>query len=329
MTRDTRRKGFTLIELMVVIAIVATLMGLLLPAVLRARETGRRTTCINNQYQLAFAAQRHAESAGTLVGWRNLSPNPANTVRTANSIAAAVTPSWPVPLLPFIERGDVYAIWAQSAVGAAPQINTFLCPSTPPDVPGTPRLAYVANAGSCGAAALPSAVGSKFDGVLLDTVPRWNGSQFVSDTITLDDISSGDGTATTLLFSERAGATVQPGTWDACPTTAIQFVYMQGSAGYSPASAGPVPAMGVTGSGVTPVINNPFATAPGGLSQPSSQHPDGVVAAFCDGHTVFLKATLAPQVYAQLITSNNAKASAIPRTGWATATYALSDNDYQ
>ena len=93
MTRDTRRKGFTLIELMVVIAIVATLMGLLLPAVLRARETGRRTTCINNQYQLAFAAQRHAESAGTLVGWRNLSPNPANTVRTANSIAAAVTPS--------------------------------------------------------------------------------------------------------------------------------------------------------------------------------------------------------------------------------------------
>ena len=45
MTRDTRRTGFTLIELMVVIAIVATLMGLLLPAVLRARETGRRTTC--------------------------------------------------------------------------------------------------------------------------------------------------------------------------------------------------------------------------------------------------------------------------------------------
>lgn len=323
------RGGFTLIELMVVIAIVATLMGLLLPAVLRARETGRRTTCINNQYQLAFATQRHAESAGTLVGWRNLSPNPANTARTASSIAAANTPSWPVPILPFIERSDVYTIWASAAVGAAPQINTFLCPSTPPEAPGTPRLAYVANAGSCGAAALPSAVGSKFDGVLLDTVPRWNGSQFVSDTITLDDISTADGTATTLLFSERSGVTVQPGTWDVCPTTAIQFVYTQGSAGYSPASPGPVPAMGVTGSGIAPVINNPLATAPGGLSQPSSQHPDGVVAAFCDGHTVFLKATIAPQVYAQLITSNNARASAIPRTAWATATYALSDNDYQ
>ena len=193
----------------------------------------------------------------------------------------------------------------------------------------SPNPANTVRTASLIAAALPSAVGSKFDGVLLDTVPRWNGSQFVADTITLDDISSGDGTATTLLFSERAGATVQPGTWDVCPTTAIQFVYTQGSVSYSPGSPGPVPAMGVTGSGIAPVINNPLATAPGGLSQPSSQHPDGVVAAFCDGHTVFLKATIAPQVYAQLITSNNAKASAIPRTGWATATYALSDNDYQ
>jgi prepilin-type N-terminal cleavage/methylation domain-containing protein/prepilin-type processing-associated H-X9-DG protein len=328
--RDQRRPcGFTLIELMVVIAIVATLMGLLLPAVLRARETGRRTACINNQYQLALATQRHADAAGAIVGWRNLSPNPANTVRTVSSIAAANTPSWPVPLLPFIERSDVYALWASSAVGAAPQINTFLCPSTPPDAPGTPRLAYVANVGTCGVAGPPFSAANKYDGVLLDTVPRWNGAQFVSDTLALDDISTADGTATTLLFSERSGGTAPLGTWDACPTTAIQFVYAAPSAAYAAASPSPVPAMGVTGSGITPVINNPFATAPGGLSQPSSGHPDGVVAAFCDGHAVFLKATIAPQVYAQLITSNNARASAIPRTAWGTAAYALSDNDYQ
>ncbi len=95
------------------------------------------------------------------------------------------------------------------------------------------------------------------------------------------------------------------------------------------ASPTPAAAMGVTGSGITPVINNPLVTAPGGLSQPSSGHPDGVVAAFCDGHAVFQKATIAPQVYAHLITSNNARASAVPRTAWGTAAYALSDNDHQ
>jgi len=78
MRPTARRSGFTLVEIMIVIGIIALLMGLLLPAVLRARESGRRTACTNNQYQLAFAVQRHADSSGALVGWRNPSPNPAN-----------------------------------------------------------------------------------------------------------------------------------------------------------------------------------------------------------------------------------------------------------
>ena len=90
-----RRHGLTLIEMLVVIAVVGLLASLLIPAVQGARESARRAQCLNNLRQIGIALQQHAETHGMYPSGQNMMMGP-------------VRASYLVPLLPYLEQGGLF-----------------------------------------------------------------------------------------------------------------------------------------------------------------------------------------------------------------------------
>jgi len=100
--RSPRRpSGITLVELLVVVAVVGLLVALLLPAVQSAREAARRTACTANLKQLTLARLTHADVQGFLPtgGWGG-----AWTGDAERGFSARQPGGWAFNILPFLEQ---------------------------------------------------------------------------------------------------------------------------------------------------------------------------------------------------------------------------------
>lgn len=128
MKSSARQSGFTLVELLVVMAIIATLMALLLPAVQSAREASRRTACRNNLHQIGIALHNYHDTHACF---------PPSSGGTGASGGNGNALSGFVMLLPQLEKDIIWQrIHKAAGQGGDPstiaingEIDVYLCPT--------------------------------------------------------------------------------------------------------------------------------------------------------------------------------------------------------
>ncbi len=288
--------GFTLVELLVVMAIVGLLIALLLPAVQAAREAARRAECTNHLKQIGLACQNHHQALGAFpTGGRYYG---AARTWVGSNPAKYLTQdwSWGYQILPFMEQTVVYLIPDDNTAAATPTEGYFCPTRRPPTVlaggywasTSLPRAEadYAGNAGSSSLNGDGGGVyGEGYDGVIVE--------QAVG-IIRFKDIQ--DGTSHTFLIGEkRMNATYC--TTDQQPDD---------NDGYVGGFQDDVVRFGAATSAYGPIVPNPdFQNAPQytwGAPMPiqppiyefGSSHPGMAQFVLCDGSVQTIAFTIDP-----------------------------------
>jgi prepilin-type N-terminal cleavage/methylation domain-containing protein len=211
-----RNCGFTLIELLAVIAIIGVLVGLLLPAVQSARESGRRASCLNNLRQIGLACQVADNANGFLPSThgRYVSGAPVYQGPPDNYTYYATALFW---LLPYLEQQAVYDRALVPNTGfynsdrvSSTKLATYLCPSdtsvngqgfqmTPdnPTARGTACASYAGN--------VQALCKTRPDGSIVTTPSDPQYYQAGYDMLARLSGSFRDGASNTILFAEKLG----------------------------------------------------------------------------------------------------------------------------
>lgn len=311
------RAAFTLTEVLVVIAIIAILAGLILPAIGAARESARKVECAEKMHQLALHIEAFENDQNRFPGWYEFPVTAWNSVTNAVANPPWAT-GWIPQMLQYTGRGDLIARdapgenWRRPALSAynaggyptmvdvgnaMVDLNSLLCcPSDPVKIAyqsaGTdadqPLTSYIVNCGRRDAGGAPSIPADwRSNAVFLNMAPAIasNVASSYIDGQTKNYITTNDGLNTTLMLSESLNQSI---TWSQLPVpteTLTGFVF-------DPAA----PAM---------PNNNLFGEING---YPSSNHAQGVNVVFAGGNGDFLNQKIDYQVYVWLMTPNGAMA---------------------
>ena len=317
MKRDLRHSGFTLVELLVVMAIIATLMALLLPAVQSAREASRRASCRNNLRQIGIALHNYHDTHSCFP------PGSGGTgVPDGKSMCGSMTSGGIITngcmlsgfamLLPHLERNVIWErIRNTPGQGGDPwtipingEIDVYLCPSglLGDKVNGSGHRYYAFNWGD---------LQSDYPSMAVLPYPNLAGEQRTRGPFGFERCKRikeiTDGTGTTIAVSERFGtpsSNFHHGSYTSSPATCASSTWDPMAAGPALSTSESLFAVGqpVYGGFTTALPPNSRLSCYSGISLDSanwgiwiaaiSRHSGGVNVMMCDGAVRFINESI-------------------------------------
>jgi prepilin-type N-terminal cleavage/methylation domain-containing protein/prepilin-type processing-associated H-X9-DG protein len=289
-----RRTGFTLIEVLVVIAIIAVLMGLLIPAVQKVRESASRLKCSNNLHQIGLALQMYHDRNN------GFPPGYLTQVATDNSDLGPGW-GWAAYLLDDLEQGTIkqqirFDLQISDPANAAVRVTfvpIYNCPSEPKenqftviDASGNPicdvgRSTYVAMNGVLGVS------GDAYDN---------NGAFLRNKNMRIRDIK--DGLSNTVFVGERA-SNMSDVTWTGAVTNGVVPAIRYPLLADQLANAELAPALVMAHGSRSHLPNNPLVFD---ADATSSYHTQGVNFLFGDGSVRPVNNSISGLIYEALLT---------------------------